>query len=82
MMYQKGLGLSQGSHAGLIKSYICVSICKALQSLILGYFRPKWSYKVLFLLEKEISEITIKNSHLKMSSPADFWIIDHELLAT
>ena len=27
------------AHAGLTKSYICFSICKALQSLIFGYFR-------------------------------------------
>ena len=38
----------------LIKSYICFSICKALYSLILGYFRPNRSYKVLFLIEKEV----------------------------
>ena len=35
-----------------LKSYICVSICKALQSLIFGVFPPRRSYKVLFLLEK------------------------------
>ena len=31
----------QGAHAGLTKSYICFSICKALQSLILGYFHTR-----------------------------------------
>ena len=42
----------------LIKSYICFSICKALQSLIfLGYFSSKRSYKVLFLKEKKGSEL-------------------------
>ena len=44
----------------LIKSYICFSICKALQSLILGYFRPKGSYKVLYFIQKEISEMINK----------------------
>ena len=39
----------------LIKSYICFSICKALQSLIFGVFLSKRSYKVLFLKEKKVS---------------------------
>ena len=43
----------------LIKSYICFSIYKALQSLIFWYFRPNRSYKVLFLIEKDISALTI-----------------------
>ena len=37
----------------LIKSYICFSICKALQSLIFGVFLSKRSYKVLFFERKE-----------------------------
>ena len=45
-----------GSHTGLTKSYkvlyLFFSICKALQSLIFGYFRPKRSYKVLFFYRK------------------------------
>ena len=44
----------QGAHAGLTKSYNCFSIYKALQSLILGIFSPKRSYKVLFLKGKKI----------------------------
>ena len=43
----------------VIKSYICFSIYKALQSLIFWYFRPNRSYKVLFLIEKDISALTI-----------------------
>ena len=43
--------LYQGATAGLIKSYIGFSICKALQSLIFGYFQPQRFYKVLFLIE-------------------------------
>ena len=41
----------------LIKSYICLSICKALQSLIFGVFSPKRTYKVLFL--KEVSDLEL-----------------------
>ena len=44
----------------LIKSYILFSIYKALQSLIFLYFRPNRSYKVLYLTEKEISDLQIK----------------------
>ena len=40
----------------LIQSYICFAICKALQSLIVWYFRQKGSYKVLFLIEREIQK--------------------------
>ena len=43
----------------LIKSYICFSICKALQSLIFGVFSTKMSYKVLFLKEKKVSELEV-----------------------
>ena len=43
----------------LIKSYICFSICKALQSLIFGVFLTKRSYKVLFLKEKKVSEMEV-----------------------
>ena len=39
----------------LIKSYICFSIYKALQSHIFGVFSSKRSYKVLFLKEKKVS---------------------------
>ena len=35
----------------LIKSYIGFSICKAVQCLICGYFRPQMSYKDIFLLK-------------------------------
>ena len=48
---------TQGAHAGLKKSYICFSVCRALQSLISGLFLPKGSYKFLFLLEKNVSEL-------------------------
>ena len=48
---------TQGAHTGLKTSYICVSICRALQSLISGLFLSKRSYKVLFLLEKNVSEL-------------------------
>ena len=37
----------------LIMSYICFSVCKALQSLISGIFSSKMSYKVLFLLKSK-----------------------------
>ena len=46
----------QGVHAGLAKSYICFSVCKALQSFISRVFSSKISYKVLFFIEKKISE--------------------------
>ena len=62
----------QGSHAGLRKSYICFSICKALKSLIFGVFPPKRSYKVLFLFEETVSEVrkvvpTLKKCYLNQS---------------
>ena len=44
----------QGVHAGLAKSYICFSVCKALQSLI---FRPKCLIKSYFLLKKKFQII-------------------------
>ena len=43
----------------LIKSYICFSICKALQSLIFGVISYQRSYKVLFLKEKKVLELEI-----------------------
>ena len=39
----------------LRKSYICFSICKALQSLIFWVFSNKRSFKVLFLIIKKVS---------------------------
>ena len=53
--------LHQGAHAGRTKSYkvlyLFFQLCKALQSLIFGVFPSKMSYKVLFLLEKKVSEV-------------------------
>ena len=43
----------------LIKSYICFSICKALQSLVFLVFSSKRSYKVLFLKGKKGSELAM-----------------------
>ena len=44
----------------LIKSYICFSICKALQSLIFEVFWSKRSYTVLFLKEEKVSEFEME----------------------
>ena len=53
-------GHNQSAHAGLTKSYIRFSFCKALQSLILGVFLSKRSYKVLSLMEKKVSELEMR----------------------
>ena len=49
--------MSPGANAGLTESYkvfVCFSICKALQSLIFGYFQEKTYYEVLFLVEMRL----------------------------
>ena len=68
MLYKMGLytyietmvctGCPCRSYKDYIKSYICFSICKALYSLIFGYLRPKRTFIVLFMIEKEVSELT------------------------
>ena len=51
----KSLKVSMQVCQSIIRSYIGFSICNALQSLILGYFRRHRSYKVLILIESIIA---------------------------
>ena len=62
----------------LMKSYIRFFIYKALQGLFLGYFWPNRSYKVLFLIEKEISVWQIKVPP-RNEVDLDYWFIFHNL---
>ena len=52
MWFDQHTALNLGAHAGHTKSYICFSICKALQSLIFWVLPSRRSYKVIVLLEK------------------------------
>ena len=67
----------QGAHTGLTKSYICFSICKALQSLVLGSFCPKGLINCYFLVEKKVSELrnVVPTSEVKL--PKSLLMMNH-----
>ena len=65
--------MKQGAHAGLMKSYICFSICKALQSLIFVYFRPNRSYKILMFIQKKKISTDNLSFLLEINSRLGHW---------